>query len=648
MADKFQTNFTGFAGIGGIGAISGVNNLTLTPAKESLLERALQEKNQLVFKPARAVEELVNFRPQVQEIFNRNETLPVKQIEKIIPEKFGVLGHIDPTRNMLVDAIAGIARLRDQLKLRVNGVDKVDSLTVKVKNLIAEVAARNDVEGLGIASGFWERFDGGLSDIAKIDLPDDAQNPIKVNSVLDIPGSLDNNARMERSSLYSAGLFSAANTIRNDIREMDGLHGTLMRLQENLSRALAAKRNLLTKLDLEIPERQRELANLDQARLKALGESKMVASLVEENWREVEAAYVKREKILTNHRGIYFARVGETPVGKSTLLDVDLRYGKLEDLVPGTAISHLELPDDIEPYIETIADMPIAQWKFFNPYWNQLPARLTVLKWLDSRRLRLNYLAGQSRQVSNKFFNLMQSHQSILQDYARFYFLGENSLQAFYREAVQIISVEDLLTGTPHQLRGRAQFFRNQLDQATHLLLSSLQSVTPSLRLDWATAAELDQLDLRQPNTWPGMQQAKLTDLTEMRTLVELVNWWWRQLNEGASSAAVTALRNLLRAALMVAVGDDPKEMLHGYLQSLPAQFRAGELLRATLNRHATIGTELQLVNEQDQLIGKLHVEDADERGAILRIAQVYNTTAVKPDAQFSLVGVKNSVRHLV
>ncbi len=640
MADKFKTDLTGFAGIGGFNAISGVNNFTFTPAKETLLE-----KNLVTIKPSRAIDELINFRPQVQEIFNRNEVLPVKEIVQVVPKEFGVLGHIDPSRQLLVDALAGIASLRSRLK-------GDDAIIAKAKKLMDEISTRNDVEQLGIKADFWTSFDNKVS-LATVTYQDAAKNPVDIplKTVADVTLQLDkaeNTEKAPAASLYSAGLFSVGSNMRNDIREMDSLHGVLMRLQENLSRALVAKRNLLTKLDLEIPERQRELENLNQVRLKALGESKMVASLVEENWREVEAAYVKREKILTNHRGIYFARVGEAPVGKSTLLDVDLRYGTLEDLVPGTAISHLELPDDIEPYIETIADMPIAQWKFFNSYWSQLPARLTVLKWLESRRLRLNYLAGQSRQVNSKFFNIMQSHQSILQDYARFHFLGENSLQAFYREAVQIISLEDLLTGAPHQLRGRAQFFRNQLDQATHLLLNSLQSVTPSLRLDWANAAELDQLDLRQPNTWPGMQQAKLADLSEMRTLVELVNWWWRQLNDGASSAAVATLRNLLRAALMVAVGDDPKEMLHGYLQALPAQFRTGELLRASLNRHATIGTELQLVNEQDQLIGKLHVEDADERGAILRIAQVYNTNAVKPDAQFSLVGVKASVRSLL
>ncbi|HCS64687.1 MAG TPA: hypothetical protein DIW64_11785 [Cellvibrio sp.] len=626
MADKINANFGTF------------NVLSIAPLQETLVQ-----KNFVNYKAPRQIEELINVRPQIQEIFNKNETLAFKDVDKLTPAKFGVLGHIDPSRNMLVDALASIKSLRDQLKGNA-------SFIAKAKTLFADIAARNDVEDLEIDVTFWDKFNTQNQDLAVIKYPINAssEETIQLQNVLDIPKKLDGNTVMQASSLYSAGLFSAGNTVRADIRDIDSLHGILMRLQSNLNRALTTKKNALIKLDQEIPERQRELANLDQARLKALGESKMVAALVEENWRKVEADYLRREKILTNHRGIYFARASETPVGKSTLLDVDLRYGKLEDLVPGTAISHLELPDDIEPYIETIADMPIVNWSFFNPYWNQLPARLTVLKWLDNRRLRLGYLARQPRQVASKFNGLMQSHQAILQDYARFTVVANNSLQTFYREAVQIISLEDLLTGSPHQLRGRAQHFRNQLDQATHLLLSSLQSVTPSLRLDWATAAELDQLDLRQPNSWPGMQQAKLSDLSEMRTLVELVSWWWRQLNENATSAAVTALRNLLRAALMVSVGDDPKEMLHGYLQAIPVRFRAGELVRATLNRHAAIGTELQLVNERDQLVGKLHVEDADERGAVLRIAQVYNTETVQADAQFALVGVKQAVRSFV
>lgn len=626
MVDKFNANVGAF------------NVLSITPVQETLVQ-----KNFVNYKAPRQIEELINVRPQIQEIFNKNETLAFKDVDKLTPEKFGVLGHIDPSRNMLVDALSSIKSLRDQLKGN-------NSFIAKAKTLIADIAARNDVEGLGIDVSFWDKFNNQNQELAVIKYPADGnqETTLTLSNVLDIPKKLDGNTTMQASSLYSAGLFSAGNTVRADIRDIDSLHSELMRLQTNLNRALTTMKNKLVKLDQEIPERQRELANLDQARLKALGESKMVAALVEENWRKVEADYLRRERILTNHRGIYFARASETPLGKSTLLDVDLRYGRLEDLVPGTAISHLELPDEVEPYIETIADMPIVNWKFFNPYWNQLPARLTVLKWLDNRRLRLGYLAQQPRQVSSKFNGLMQSHQAILQDYARFTIQGNNSLQAFYREAIQIISLEDLLTGTPHQLRGHAQHFRNQLDQATHLLLSSLQSVTPSLRLDWATAAELDQLDLRQPNNWPGMQQAKLSDLSEMRTLVELVNWWWRQLNDNAGSAAVTALRNLLRAALMVSVGDDPKEMLHGYLQVIPVRFRAGELVRATLNRHAAIGTELQLVNERDQLVGKLHVEDADERGAVLRIAQVYNTATVQADAQFALVGVKQAVRSFV
>lgn len=641
--------------VGNSGVLRG--ELPVIPIKEMLIQK------DLYYKQPRQVEELLNVRPEIQALFNRNEVMLDKDVAQVAPAKFGVLGHIDPTRNAFIDALIGVKDLRDKL-------GEESSILQKMINLLKEIIAKENIKvdpgknetvlNQALVDQLQTQFDKERTGRAITAFKfSDLQDQVVAGQTKKVPvittktimnlrdvDELDN--KDNPSSIFSVGLFSLGNEARKDIQNVDNIHSTLMAVQSQLARLLTEKRNNLVKLDQEIPERQRELANLDQARLKALGESKMVAALVEENWRKVEADYQKRTEILTNHRGIYFVRASETPVCKSTLLDVDLRYGRLEDLVPGTAISHLELPDDIEPYIETIADMPIVNWSFFNPYWNQLPARETVLKWLDKRRLRLGYLARQQRRVSSKFNAIMQSHQAILQDYARFNIVGENSLQAFYREAVQIISLEDLLTGTPHQLRGRAQHFRNQLDQATHLLLSCLQSVTPSLRLDWATAAELDQLDLRQPNTWPGMQQAKLNDLSEMRTLVELLSWWWRQLNDNASSAAATALRNLLRAALMVAVGDDPKEMLHGYLQAIPMQFRAGELLRATLNRHAAIGTELQLVNELDQVVGRLHVEDADERGAVLRIAQLYNTNKPGPAAQFSLVGIKPAVRSIV
>lgn len=619
-------------------------NFTAELAKNTELQYTNVTAKNVSARSAFAVESLLDIKPQIQEIFNRNEVLLDKEIAAVMPEKFGVLGHIDPTRNLLLDAMQNIANLRGQLI-------GAGTITDKAQKLLADVKARNQIEDLGIKDEYWLRFNKVGNVIAEAKYQEKATNnsfqekTISLKHIVDL-SELDDKTNIS-SSLYSTGLFSAGNSIRADIRDVDQLHGTLMNLQASLNRALARKKNELVKLDEEIPMAQRKLANLNQERIKALGESKMVYALVEENWRKVEQDYIKREKILTRHRGIYFARVNETPYGKS-VLDVDLRYGRIEDLVPGTAISHLELPDEIEPYIEAIVDMPVVNWKPFNDSWHLLPARPTVTKWLDSRRMRLNYLAQQPRTIASKFVSIMNTHQAILQDYARFPMVFENSLQAFYRQAIQIISLEDLLTGTPHQLRGKAQEFRNQLDQATHLILATLHKVKPSIRMDWATAAELDQLDLRNPQSWPGMEEARAEDISTMRTLVELINWWWRQLNDNASSASATAVRNLLRAALMVAVGDDPKEMVHGYLQVIPNLFRTGDLLRASLNRHAAIGTELNLVNERDELVGKLRVEDADERGTVVSIAQIYKEEIKTSQSQYSLVGINAGARSFV
>jgi hypothetical protein len=375
----------------------------------------------------------------------------------------------------------------------------------------------------------------------------------------------------------------------------------------------------------------------------------MVMALVAEDWLRVEQEYARRERILNNHSGLYFVRVRETPFSRTSLVDRSLRYGRIEDLVPATAISQDELPEDIEDYIETIIDIPIANWKLFNESWNSLPSRNTIIKLMEQRKLRLTYLSQKTRKASSsKFVPMMQVHQAILQDYARFEFLREASLQAFYRQAVQVISLEDLLTGTPHQLRSKAQNFRNQLDQATHALLAKLQNIKPSIRLEWATAAELDQLDLRNPHLWPSLQSEQQEDIGNIRSLFELINWWWRQLNEDASSASVTAVRNLLRAALMVSVGDDPQEMIHGYLQVVPAQFRSGDFLRAKLNRHAPIGTFLQLVNEKNELIGKLRVEDADENGSVVSVTQMLRQEIIQTTSQFSVIGIKTTGRSFV
>lgn len=616
--------------------VNTVKNQTLD-AKISLVN---QYANQSLIKVSEVAENLYNTR----DLITNNASV------SITPPQFGVLGHIDPTRVFLLDAIKSINNLREQLTGSGSIADKAVKLFVEIKD-------KNDNEDLDINyeeidKEYWKKYNQTPKPIFVIDyeieVADGSTKKIEKRSNITNINTLDTDFG-KAASVYSTALFSTANNYKKEIREVDQLHNQLMIVQNQLSHALKRKKNELTKLDSEIPVLQRNLTNLNQQRIKAYGEYQMVMALVAEDWLRVEQEYAKRERILTNHSGLYFVRVRETPFSRTSLVDRSLRYGRIEDLVPATAISQDELPEDLEDYIETIVDIPIANWKLFNESWNSLPSRNTIIKLMEQRKLRLNYLSQKTRKASSsKFVPMLQVHQAILQDYARFEFLRETSLQAFYRQAVQVISLEDLLTGTPHQLRSKAQNFRNQLDQATHALLAKLQNIKPSIRLEWATAAELDQLDLRNPHLWPNLQSEHQEDIGNIRSLFELIHWWWRQLNEDASSASVTAVRNLLRAALMVAVGDDPQEMIHGYLQVVPAQFKNGDFLRAKLNRHAPIGTFLQLVDETNQLIGKLRVEDADENGSVVSVIQILTNKKIEKASQFSVVGIKSTGRSFV
>lgn len=603
-------------------------------------ERKKNEVDVINFNPSVAVEQAHIFseisKVDINAKFNFAETLMANQIKDFVPEKFGVLEHIDLNRGFLKDAIDGILDLRGQLFAE--STNGVKSLRNRMDDLLRYAKALNiDVSQYNF--NFIDELDKDDRVVAKVD-------DIVITKGIAID-KID--AKTNAAELYPTALFSAGNALRSDVRLIDQIHVLLMRLVKDINSTLTKKRNELSKLDEEIPIEQRNLANLNQERIKAYAEYQMVLSLVAEDWNRVEQEYRKRERILTNNSGLYFVRAQETPFTKPSPVDKSLRYGRIEDLVPATAISQDELPEEIEDYIETIVDIPIANWKPFNESWNYLPSRNTIIKLMEQRKLRLTYLSQKMRKASSsKFVPMLQIHQSILQDYARFEFLQEASLQAFYRRAVEVISLEDLLTGTPHQLRGKAQAFRNQLDQATHALLAKLQNIKPGIRLEWATQAELDQLDLRNPYSWPGLKDEQQEDIGNVRSMIELVNWWWRQLNDNASSSSVTAVRNLLRAALMVSVGDDPKEMIHGYLQVIPSIFKAGDVLRARLNRHAPIGTLLQLVNENNQLVGKLRIEDADENGSLVSITQILGNTSTTGMSQFSVIGIKTTGRSFV
>ncbi len=128
---------------------------------------------------------------------------------------------------------------------------------------------------------------------------------------------------------------------------------------------------------------------------------------------------------------------------------------------------------------------------------------------------------------------------------------------------------------------------------------------------------------MEAPERWPGLAEAEERDFNGVRTLVELVAWWFRQLDADASAAARGAMRNLVRACLLLAASDDPQQLVQGRLQTLPGRFRLGEALRLRLDREAAPGTLLQLFDDDQRVIATLRVNDHDDQGTVASVASI-------------------------
>ncbi len=443
--------------------------------------------------------------------------------------------------------------------------------------------------------------------------------------------------------LYHPALFSTGKIIRKDILLIERLRRELVSLHKFQQKILAEKRTALNRVENEIPQRHQALANLNRQRTRSEGDYQVARLLVAENWADVEQAYAERARILNNHQGLFYARVRETPINLRPVNPLPLRHGSLDDLVPGYPLEDAGLPEDLQVFMEAVLDIPMNDWVSLHNQSSLLPTRPQLQRMLGVRQARLGYRINQNHQADSKMISvklsrLRNQNQMVMSDMLHKVFIPSPSIVEYQRNAAQLLSLEDLLNGPPHRLRGLAEVQRNKLDQATHSLLKELRKVAPSIRLQWAEAAELDTLNLTQPTQWPGIGQAETKDLNGIRTLVELIQWWWRQLNTNASSTSHSAVRNLIRATLMLAAADDPDQILRGNLATVPARFVVGETLRLTLNKEALPGTLMQMVNPMNLLIGTLRIDDFDEKGAVATLTQLLTRETV-PSTAYTVTG---------
>ncbi len=422
-----------------------------------------------------------------------------------------------------------------------------------------------------------------------------------------------------------SALFELSRAMVSDTRVVEKLRHGLSNLRRTRQADLARKEAELAGLDKEINAARKTLATLDRARVEALDDHAVAQRLLAEHWAEVEQKWAERKRILEGHKGLFYVRVRETPVSQTLPDPLELRYTDADDLVPGCASETTELPEDLLPFLEAVYDIPVGDWAGLRDQAALLPGRERVQALVGQRRERLARKSASpgGSALAQRLGPLQQQNLGLARDLSKRGFSPNGALSEVQRQARDLLSLDDLMTGPPHKLRKPVQALHQQLGNAAACLVQRLRGISPGLRAQWAEMAETDLPILPTPSRWPGLAQAEAADFNGVRTLLELIGWWCRQLQPEASGAALTVLSNYLRACLLHAVGDDPDQAMRGQVSTLPGRFRTGELMRVKLNREAAPGALLTLMSPDQRVVSSLRVEDSDEQGAVAVITQV-------------------------
>ncbi|AEG00823.1 hypothetical protein [Methylomonas methanica] len=434
----------------------------------------------------------------------------------------------------------------------------------------------------------------------------------------------DTSALKDDSSL----LFHSGRLLLKETQTIGNLHNQLLLLQRSVLKRLLNLRDEKQQLAVQITEARRQLDSLNRSRLEDAGDYALAQRLVTDDWQQVESQFQARRAILENYTGLYYVRVRETAAGSLLPDALALRSQAPGDVVPGCADTDAELPDDLTPFMDTVLDIPLADWRNFQNDANLLPSRLRQTQLLELRNQRLNSKVNRSlpttSQTGIRLMPLLQVNTQILSVFAGKTMLQSESLKQQLDTAHAVLSLEDVLNGSRTLLSGKAQALQQQLTQAAACFLHELAGVRPSIRFRWAQRVEDRKLPVEQPERWPDLADVEKSDMSRVRTLVDLVSWFYRQLADQAGDNSRTAITHLLSACLLIAASDDPEQVLHGNLKTLPGVFRPGELLRLDLNRAALPGQALQLLDAQRQVVGMLRVDDHDQNGTVATLMQVY------------------------
>lgn len=440
-------------------------------------------------------------------------------------------------------------------------------------------------------------------------------------------------------------LFKAGQLLVKQIAFVEARYGRIEALLEGkLRKGIRLEANI-DKLAALIEKATKDLQSLDKRRVERLGDYGVAQRLVEEDWQSVFEAGQARAAILTRGlRGLYYIRVQEAPLSLPLADPLPLRHHAPGDIVPGCDTDEdAELPEELEAFFETVLEVPVSDWPALAT--RTLPGTDKLRQLLQRRELRLQASRVDRRLESRglekiELMAVSQQSLSLSQVFAQKRLPSwNNSLSRFQRESADVLSLEDVLGGTQGALRRRAQQLRDRLEQCLCCMLQRLDSLPPSLRLQWSELAQEDDLKVEWLNQWPGLERAEREDFNVTRTLAELVQWWFRQIDDEASAAGRSAMRNMIRAILIHSALGDPADSIKGTVAVPPRMLAVGEALRLKLDRQLSPGATLQLLDVQQRSVALLSIEDHDGGGTTAKISKVQRQASV--DTRYTVVSSK-------
>ena len=421
----------------------------------------------------------------------------------------------------------------------------------------------------------------------------------------------------------------------------------LIRLQKIFKEYISDQQKKLEKIDDDIIDTRKQLTQLDAKRRESLEDYTVAQRLLIEHWQGVEEKFNLRNKTLNGMLGLYYVKVRETATSV-TLPDIrTLSYAEAGDLVPGCrGDEQVILADELGIFMDTLLDVPMANWQALSVLTQQLPGRHRLQHMLEKRKSRIQ--SKQSLFSQNLFTrvrgfaSLQRQSAMVLQSFSFRQVKPVRSLRTLQLEVANVLSLEDLQNNyAGGRLRRAAQSLSNNVELACFCLLEKLNDLPPSIRLLWAQLAEDDALPIESPEKWPDIGRAENLAFNSLRTSLELVNWLNRQLTEKSDSDSRSALRNLIRACLMLAASDDPGDLLEGELQVAPKELLLGSVLRLRLNQEAVPGATLQLLDKNKKSVAMLRLDDQDSEGISATVINLFEEVKEVNTQQFMVIGSK-------